>query len=352
MSDVKQYICPNCGADLKFSPEKQKFTCEFCKGEFTQSEIEKIEKNNSGGNSQNSEEPEEDFSSQTKVYECPSCGAEIISDENTAATICYYCHNPVILKGRVEGKFHPSKVIPFKLSKDKAIETFNTWLGKKWILPKSFLSEKTTEKMTGLYVPFWIADADTRTQFNATGVNKRVWVEGDYEYTETKYYALNRNFSVHYDGVPADGSKKIEDSIMEAIEPYDYSQAVDFNMSYLSGFFADKYDVAKENLWGRISQRMRSNNFQVGRSSCNGYEMVEGARENTNFSNIHWHYLLMPVWFMTYKYKDKIYEYAINGQSGKVTGKLPLSKGKLAILLTIITILGMILGILVWRFWQ
>ena len=367
--DVKLYRCPDCGADLKFNPDKQLFCCEYCRGEFTQQQVKVMtqqvnedkadqqekeqtehrvqQQNQNAERSEQQMKEDQEFSENTRLYQCPSCGAEIVADMNTAASFCYYCHNPVILKGRVEGMFKPSKVLPFAFGRDQAVDYFNKWAKTKRYIPNDLISEKQIEKMTGLYVPFWVADAHTRSVLTATGENVRTWKKGNYEYTQTKYYEVVRDIDIEYDGVPADGSKKIEDDLMESIEPFDYKDAKDFDMAYLSGFLADKYDVDKESVYNRICERMFENSKAAILSSC-GYDRLVDQNIKNDVNSVKWNYMLLPVWFMTFQYKDKMWEYAINGQTGKLAGELPVNEKKLTlhlILLTIITtIIVLILG--------
>lgn len=352
-SEAKQFHCPNCYADLKFSPESQSFTCEYCKSSFTEAEIlgyqqKYMEKEKEYNQEQNQIPPEPDmseeekkarekFNEETKLYSCPSCGAEIMCDANTAAAFCYYCHNPVILKGRVDGMYKPSMVLPFAFDKNNAVEKYKEWVKKKWFIPKDLISGVQIEKLTGLYVPFWIADSKTSSRMEAIGENVRSWTSGSYRYTETSRYRVIREAEIKYDGVPADGSQKIEDELMEAIEPFDYSKARPFNMAYLSGFYADKYDVDKEQVLPRIQQRMYTNNSSILNSTTH-YNRLTNRKQFDRIDSLKWNYMMLPVWFMTFNYKGKLWEYAVNGQTGKVSGELPISKAKLAALCTIVGI--------------
>ncbi len=351
--EAKTYTCPNCGANLKFNPDAKDFSCEFCRCSFSEEKIKELFKRMSEVSDEDEKEKkaqqelEKEFAENTNLYQCPSCGAQIMADSNTAASFCYYCHNPVILKGRVDGKDRPSKVLPFAFGRDKAIEYFNTWAKKKKYIPRDLISDKQIEKMTGLYVPFWVADAITNTHMTAVGDKVRSWTSGGYAYTETQKFSVLRDVNIEYNGIPADGSKKIEDSIMEAIEPFDYTQIKDFDISYLSGFFADRYDVNKEQIYPRINERMFVNNTGVLESSCS-YSSMHDKKFSNSVVKIRWNYMLLPVWFMTYHYNGRIWEYAINGQTGKISGELPIDDKRLIchqILLGIlIFIAAMILG--------
>lgn len=325
-----QYKCPNCNADLQFKPETQNFGCEYCLSSFTADEIKQV-----CARAENSipdvdeEAAMKEFSEHTSVYHCSSCGADIMAEDNTTATFCYYCHNPVILAGRLSGDYKPSKVIGFRLTRENAETIFKNWCGKRWFLPKDFRSNSTLEKMTGLYVPFWIADCDISADYQGLGKRIRTWRSGNYRYTETKEYQIIRNADIFTDGIPADGESKIDDLLMESIEPFDYKDAKPFSMSYLSGFFADKYDVDKAAVFPRIRARATSAAKSVISSSISSYSTVIPRQENYNILQTKWQYMMLPVWFMTYKYNNNIYSFAINGQTGKLAGTPPLDKLKL-----------------------
>lgn len=335
--DAIQYKCPNCNADLKFNPETQKLSCEYCLSSFSMEDIligTETDKTNIPEINEVKEASEEEklyreFEEHTNLYHCSSCGADIMADDQQTALFCYYCHNPVILSGKLTGSFKPGKVIGFKLTKDTAVQKFRTWIGERWFVPSDFKSEQQLEKITGLYVPFWIADCDLTADYCALGKKVRSWTSGNYRYTETKEFRIVRRANIFTDGIPADGESKIDDLLMESIEPFDYKEIKDFSMSYLSGFYADKYDVDKAEVFPRIRIRATEASKRLINSSVSGYTTVVPSIENYNIINTKWQYMLLPVWFMTYKYKDKMYEFAINGQTGKLAGTPPLDKGKL-----------------------
>lgn len=326
--DTVQYKCPNCGGDLRFNAEKQDFSCEYCMSSFTEEQIKRIFQKTESENLSDTKEVK-DFEEHTQLYSCPSCGAEIMSEETTAATFCYYCHNPVILKGRLSGNYKPGKVIPFKVTRDSAIGAFKKWCGGKWFVPGGFKSASQLEKMTGVYVPFWIADCKSDARLHAVGKNINTWTSGNYKYTRTKEYSISRRAKIFVKGIPADGASKIPDDLMEAIEPFDYSGCKDFSMSYLSGFMADKYDVDKTKVFPRVKQRSNEACVSMLNGSISGYSVVENKNVHIDVLKTDWQYMLLPVWFMTYKYQDEVYSFAVNAQTGKTDGILPLSYPKL-----------------------
>lgn len=327
-----EYKCPNCSAGLTFMPETQKFGCEYCSSEFEAEYIQQLyaeEENTVADEAQTAET--QDFEEHTNLYHCASCGADIMADDQQTALFCYYCHNPVILSGKLTGQYKPDKIIGFRLTRDEAEEKFKTWIKKRWFVPSDFKTQEQMEKMTGLYVPFWIADCNVKVDMNAIGKKIRTWTQGDYRYTETQEYNIVRRADLVTEGIPADGESKIEDSLMEAIEPFDYNDLKDFSMSYFSGFFADKFDVGKSEVFPRIRDRAKQAGKKLVYATVVGYDSVVALHETYDVMGTKWQHTMLPVWFMTYRYNDKIYEFAVNGQTGKLAGTPPLDKAKLAL---------------------
>jgi hypothetical protein len=256
----------------------------------------------------------------------------------------------VILKGRLSGQYRPAKVIPFQFSREEAQNLFRIWCSKRKFLPKTFTSESQLTHMAGVYVPFWVADCDINGTMRAVCKKLRTWTTGSYRYTETKEFDVFREAKLKFEGIPADGSSKIEDALMEAIEPFDYNQTVPFEMSYLSGFLSDKYDVNKSQVFPCVRNRAVNGSDQLLRGSMVGYDTVRVIQSDMNVLQTKWQYMLLPVWFMSYLYKGKQYDFAINGQTGKQAGTPPLDTGKLNGLvfgiIAVCTLLGMLGGYL------
>ena len=326
--DIFEYKCPNCGADLKFNPQAQNLSCEYCGGTFTVDEIKRLYAEKDKEDEAKPEAPNDesaDSGEEPKVYYCSSCGAEIMADSERTALFCYYCHNPVILSGKMSGKYRPEKIIGFTIDRENALKKFKSWCFKKFV-PRNFKSNQQLEKITGLYVPFWLADCTVSSNIDAIGKTSTHWTSGGYTYTKTKEYGIVRRADFLVQGVPADGSKKIDDELMESIEPFDYTALQDFSSAYLSGFYADKYDMDKEDMLPRISERVSATCREKLRATVGGYDSISVQNESYEITKVDWHYIMLPVWFMSYKYKDKMYEFVLNGQTGKISGSLPIHK--------------------------
>lgn len=329
MGNTFEYKCPRCGGSVAFDSLTQRMKCPYCDTEFSPDELAAGE-NLQAAQESSGESAEEYFTDGDglKMYICESCGGEIVTDETTAATMCPFCGNAVVLKGNLSGILKPDIVVPFKLDKESAKNALMAFYKKKPLLPKAFVEENKIDEIKGVYVPFWLysAEADADMRFKTT--KTRAWSDFRFNYVETSYFNVYRSGNLSFEDVPVDGSQKMADEIMESIEPFDWSEAIDFKTSYLSGFFADKYDMTADECSERANERMKKSAESVIQSSVNGYETVMLEDSNVDFSDRHVRYGLLPVWMLTTRWKDKKYTFAMNGQTGKFTGKLPIDKGR------------------------
>ncbi len=331
------YQCPCCGAGLGFDPEKQKFACEFCLSEFDEAELtnagaaEAAEKQRADG---------EAFCEQMNLFTCPNCGAEVVADDNTAADFCYYCHNPVVHAGRLSGQLQPHKVIPFRITKEEAEKAFLGWCQKKWFLPRDFKSQAHAAQIKGVYYPFWVTDADTQgaTDFKATRVH--TWRAGDYKYTNTKVYKLERAGDIHFEDIVTCALSDADKKMLEGVLPYPSEELTDFSMPYLSGFFAKKRDIERDSLSEEVRGRMHDYTAALLRSTVReAYSTITPEEIQVDIKESHWEYALLPVWILTYPHKDgKVYTFAINASTGKIYGELPVSQIKLAALMAAVAV--------------
>ena len=326
MSKVLDNKCPGCGATIHFKPELGLFKCDYCDGEYTAEQLKDMEKINK----------EEVDTTNYVNYNCPDCGAEIITDENTAATFCVYCGNTSIIKNRLSGEFAPSKIIPFKIEKKKAIEAFKKLRKGRPLTPKEFTSERNIEKIQGIYIPFWLYETEVSGTIEATATRVKSWTSGNTHYTQTDYHNVVRTGTMEYHRVPVDGSTRFANDMMNTIEPFDYSKLIDYNHAYLSGFLAEKYDVSKEDAFADAKSRTLNTTKQEMLSSMNGYTSKVVKKNDLEAKETNVEYALLPVWMVNVKYKDKYYLFAMNGESGKFIGNIPLDK-KRALMYTIIT---------------
>ncbi|MBP3697029.1 MAG: hypothetical protein J6J45_05735 [Clostridia bacterium] len=331
MSTVLQQKCPNCGGSVEFDVGAQRLKCPFCDAEFDINAFQQPENNGAGQgdsinwNSQSSQWALGETNGMS-VYGCQSCGGEIVADENTGATSCPYCGNQVVMKGQFSGALRPDLVIPFKLDKKAAKEALKKhYQGKKFV-PKGFFDDNKLEEIKGVYVPHWLFTCDAVADASYKARIVREWSDEDYDYTETSHYDVYRSCNISFDNVPVDGSSKMPDDLMESIEPFDISQAVDFNVAYLAGYLADKYDVSVDDCVERANERIKQSADNALAATVTGYDSFDTTCVEMNVASGIYKYALYPVWLLTTKWEGKQYTFAMNGQTGKFVGNIPTDK--------------------------
>ena len=330
MSAVLEQKCPCCGGAVAFDTGSQKLKCPYCDTEF---DVENFSQGDSSAeahddinwNTQSSEWGEGETDGMS-VYSCNSCGGEIIADSTTGATSCPYCGNPVVVKGKFSGALRPDLVIPFKLDKKAAKEALKKHISSKKFVPKAFKDNNHIDEIKGVYVPHWLFTCDAAANISYSAEKIRKWSDSEYDYTEIESYEVFRSGLIGFDNVPVDGSEKMPDDLMESIEPFDVSQAVDFNTAYLAGYLADKYDVSADKSIARANERIKNSTGSAFTETVKSYTAVTPRSVYVNIANGFYKYALYPVWVLKTRWNGKEYTFAMNGQTGKFVGDIPTDK--------------------------
>ena len=359
-TQVTNYQCPACTGPLHYSAKSGKLACDYCGSSFDVAEIEALYARKeaeaaaakqaadakaeaaqaakaeaaeaaaaSGG--WDTSDLSRDWGAEAgglRVYSCPSCGAELICDQSTAATACPYCGNPAIVPGQFSGALRPDYILPFRLSKDDAVQALRAHYKGKPFLPRSFTSANHIEQIQGVYVPFWLFDGGAEGAASYRASNTNVFETGDYEITETRHYHVVRAGSLAFEKIPVDASSKMPDDHMDSIEPFDYAQLRPFSTAYLPGYLADKYDVTIDDSRDRADMRCRETLAQALRDTVTGYGACVTEREDIALRRGKVHYALLPVWMLSTKWRGQDFLFAMNGQTGKLVGDLPTDRGR------------------------
>ncbi len=353
---VVSFKCPNCGGELVFDPTTQKYKCEYCFSDFTQEELEVFAAKELEKASEEIIEEKvvaEDSGEEGNLYSCPSCGAEIVTDATTAATFCYYCHNPVVLAGKLSGEYLPKQIIPFKIDKKQAQEKFLSYVKSKKFVPKNFFNKKQIELLSGVYFPYWVCDCDIDGSVSGEAKKIRIWRVGDTEHTETKIYHVERSGNVHLEDIMRNALKKANHELVDGVLPFRMDEVKDFNMGYLSGFVAEKRDMEIAEFEQEISEEAKKYGENLLRDTVQGYTHVSLNRNTMKMDKMDWSYVMLPVWTVTYKGRDgKTYYYSMNGQTGNIYGELPISFARVykiaGAIAAAVFAFGLIGGALIW----
>ncbi len=311
---VSSYKCLNCQAPLAFDPESGQWKCDYCFGRFTKEELDRVYQ-------------EESIEEMKKLssYHCNNCGAEIVADETTAATFCIYCKSPSLIQERFHGEFHPRYIIPFKLKKDEAEALYKEWMKKKLFAPRAFKQDEEIEKIKGVYVPFWLFDCDAHGNIQGQATKVKTWTSGDYRYTNTKYYYIERQGIGCYENIPVDGSTKFDDKYVQLIEPYNYQEMQEFSMHYITGFFAEKYDVDAIQSQEVVKERVQEYITDRLKNTVSGYTTFSVKNRKSNVKNATESYAMLPIYLLVNEFNDEKYMFLVNGQTGTIAGETPIS---------------------------
>ncbi len=336
-TQITNYQCPNCTGPLHFVGASGQIECDYCGTNYDVEVIEQIYADKEEAASATGVEPKWDVNmaggewsdeeaAHLRAYSCPSCGAELIMDDTTAATSCPYCGNPTVVPGQFAGYLRPDYIIPFKLDKESAISALTKHYKGKKFLSATFLAKNHIEEIKGVYVPFWLFDGKADAMMRFKGSVVRTHVSGDEEVTVTKHYRILREGNISFNRVPVDGSSKMPDAHMDAIEPFNYADLKSFSTAYLPGFMADKYDMSVEDCQQRANSRIEKSTEDAMSATIAGYTTVFPEHSEINLTKGEVKYALMPVWMLSTRWNDKTFLFAMNGQTGKLIGDLPVDK--------------------------
>lgn len=335
--DTLENRCPSCRASISWDPRKKKWKCKYCGSEFTLEEMQKHNDNASTEKKNRKDIKSDDNYDDYVSYHCESCGAEIIADKQTSATFCVYCGNTAILQSKLTGKFSPDLVIPFKKTKEEAIEAFKGLSKGRPLMPKDFNNEKNIEKIRGIYIPFWLFDINNSGDIEMSATNVTSWTVGNTHYTKTDYYKVIRGGTMDYLKVPVDGSTRFDNDIMNTIEPFNYEELEKYNHAYLSGFYAERFDQEAEVVFPEAADRSINSTKTQLQNDTKHYTTKVITSNNIIAKEKERYYALLPVWMVNVKYKDKMHIFAMNGQTGEFIGNIPLDKGKAFLYFLVIT---------------
>ena len=332
MSEVIQYKCPACGGAMEFDSNAQMMKCPYCD---TVMDVETFNATQSASATTTAADlsSQEHYWEDTEaehihVYTCESCGGEILADDSTGATSCPFCGNQVVMKHQFTGDLRPDYIIPFKLDKKAAKEAYFNHIKKKTFVPSVFKDQNHIDEIKGVYVPFWLYDLEINSSVNYGATDVRTWITGDTKYIETSYFQGVIGGTLNFEGIAEDASTKMDDALMESLEPFNFAQAVPFNPAYLAGYLADRYDVTLNDRMKRAEERATASSESCFLAQVSGHHSVTPEGSDSVTTNASYLYALYPVWILNTTWKDEHFIFAMNGQTGKMVGNLPADMKK------------------------
>lgn len=349
IQNTDKFPCKGCGGNMVYDPESSSLSCPYCgskieiagqKGNIKEYDFEDAEN-----------KALENWGVETRVIKCGSCGAETVLEANKTAQFCAFCGSSHIVNNDKTVGIAPESLIPFKISEKSAKQSFKQWIGKRFFAPKAVKSEHQMQRLKGVYIPSWTYDSDTFSTYTGEGgtyyyVQETRWVEENGKQVaktenvrKIRWWPTSGRYTRSFDDIPVPASKQIDRGLMERLEPFDRNELVHYKPEYLSGFFAERYSVGLKEGWAEACEVI-DREINDGVVKQINADEVRNLDINTICSNIKFKLTLLPIWVSAFVYKNKTYTFLVNGQTGKVEGKYPLSAIK--IILTVLLGLGII----------
>ena len=347
------FKCPSCGGVMVFDPQGQSLQCEYCKNVISFDD-NKQDPTAYGFDNDNELEPQV-WGEERHSVKCKSCGASTVFDAYIVADKCPFCGNSNIQEEVITNGIMPESLIPFKITADTAIAQYKKWLKGKWLAPTKLKKGVNNQyvQLTGMYVPCWSFDADTSSFYTAmageyyyvtvyrTETRNGKTEQVPHQERRTRWYPVSGQYVEDFRDYIVDSSLHIDDDMMAGIQPYDLKELTLYKSEFLSGFKAERYSVDLKTGWETAKERL-SHQIEDGIRSQIHADEVKNIRFKTSYSSKKYKHILLPLWFSSFKYKEKTYGYMINGQTGKVDGKSPLSPWKVtALVIALLALAGL-----------
>jgi DNA-directed RNA polymerase subunit RPC12/RpoP len=347
------FPCPGCNSQLYFNAREQQLVCKHCG---TKVAVEKA----AGQIKENLLKQQLAGATDTTVtvdqlvYKCNRCGSQSVFTTETPTFICSFCNyeavNPVAYKTRV---IQPAGMISFKIDQQQALAVFKAWLGKGWLAPNDLQEFARHDALHGIYLPFWTYDAHTHSEWS--GYGGRHYYETEH-YTDaqgkrqsrmvqrTEWIYRSGTYDHFFDDILVGGANELSQQEYESIFPYRLEELVNFDPKYLSGWKADVYDIAVHEGYEKAEEIMKNSIYSACADLCR-IDTYRGLEVETSWSDQTYKHILLPLWLCSYVYKKKNYHFLINGQTGKIHGKKPVSTIKvvLLVLLALIVIIAVLM---------
>ena len=338
--ETNRFTCPGCGANMTFNPQSNTLFCEYCQNsieilnpqgdieEYDFSTAENLDSSNWG--------------LEKRVIKCESCGAKTVLDTYSTAQFCAFCGSSHIVREDESAGIAPESLIPFSVPLDKSSELFKKWIKGKFFAPKEVKNNTQIKKMSGIYIPCWTYDTDTSSTYAGEGgtyyyVTRTDWVTRNGKRQQVtrqerriRWWPTSGVYSQYFDDVLVNASKNADPKLMKKLEPFHMNALVHYKPEYLSGFLAERYSIDLKEGWETAKKTVKSGIHSGVVKQINADE-VRNLRINTNYNSIKYKHILLPVWICAYTFKNKIYKYMVNGQTGEVQGNAPVSPWKVVL---------------------
>ena len=339
--DTVQSKCSACGGSLVYSPEKERLLCEHC-GVDVELDLTPVDVIENDFNEW-SEHPEMQQKAEVLVAEvtCGQCGAQTTFPDNTTSFSCAFCGTHIVLKESVHRRsWRPEYILPFKTGKKAGKERFRKWVSSLWFAPSGFSKDLSAEeRIKGIYLPYWTYDADTVTVYKGErGVSRQVSRTNNGKtvtHTVTDWRPVSGTVRYAFDDVLVPASDNLPPEISRVLTNWDRKNYVAYRDQFVRGFLTELYRKDFKDCYPQAKRQMESHISSLVRSEIGGSQQRVHLQD-TIYSDLKFKHVLLPVWLSAYRYKGKVYIFAVNGRTGQVFGQRPWSVFKIALFVLVV----------------
>lgn len=334
VTDTETVKCASCGANMHFDPETQMLSCDHCgRKESVAKTVSARELSLFSDISKTGAEMED-----SAVFSCDNCGAKVVLSGTETAAICPFCGTPHVRKAEELSGLKPNAVLPFLFDKNKAVSYSKSWAKKKIYAPRDFKKSLTTESISGIYTPCFTFDSKTSSTYYGRVGKHRTVVVGSGKNRHTQTYTVWKNISGTYfddfNDVLISAGNKIDQKKINKLSPYETDSAREYDEKFVLGYMSYRYDREISDCW-TDAKGMIDNVIRRSILSRYEYDVVDYLNVSTEHTAVTYKYVMLPVYVGNFKYNKKTYNFYVNGTTGKVYGKTPLSALKI-----LFTVLG------------
>ena len=335
--DVTDKKCPNCGATVVYDPETLSMSCPFCgysrqlpKPEDNGQDVEELD----FSSARNRESL--DWGKAKKSLVCKNCGAETIMDSADTAQCCPYCGSTQVMPvDNDDDVMAPGGVVPFEITKDKAAMLFKSWMKGKLFAPNEAKKSCEAKNFNGVYLPYWTYDSQTTSPYEVKLGFRHTDSKGNSYTTYKVYRGIYERF---IDDETVYASKKTNNRFIKAASVFDFSKLRKYSPEFIAGFLAERYTVGLDEGWDIAKEQIKvklQNEIGNMEKKRHHADTVSKVIFNTAYSRVTFKYVLAPIWIANFKFKEKLFNIVINGQTGQVRGEAPVSPLKVFIAILI-----------------
>lgn len=336
--------CPACSASIEFNPETGTLKCPYCGYEAEiappEQEEDRIAQELDFSAAQNRESFE--WGVEKKIIICEACAAESIYDALQVADTCPYCGSHQVMEASVENTLAPNGVCQFEVSSKQAGENFHKWIRSRWFTSRAAKRSAKPDRFQGVYLPYWTFDTKTASTYTARyGKHRTVHDSEGKAKTVTDWYSTSGFYQEFIDDHLVSATTRYERKIMDKIEPFYTNNAKAYQPQYVSGFISERYSIGLEDGW-KIAQQEIHNHLvsqvEMQVRLQHGADIVSSVQLSTTHDAIKYKYIMLPIWLSSFHFKEKLYRFMVNGQTGKVGGEAPISPLRVTIAVILVAI--------------